>query len=56
MSRLEESLAQWMRGRELTIAVTSAKKVLNTSWVSCQGVVPISIESSIRLVRPIIRS
>lgn len=45
-----------MRGRELTMAVTSAKKVVNASWVSCRGATAISIESSIRLARPIIRS
>lgn len=42
-------------GRELTMAVTSARKVVNTSWISCFGVMPAIIESCIRLV-PIMRS
>ena len=51
-----ESMDTRMRGHKLTIAVTSAKKVVNISWVSCQGVMLISTDSSIRLVKPIMRS
>ena len=44
-----------MRGLVFTMAVTSAKKVDSASWVSCRDEMPISIESSIRLITPIMR-
>lgn len=44
------------RGLESTMAVTSAKNVVNTSWTSCWDVMPVSTESSICLILPIMRS
>lgn len=45
-----------MSGRKLTMTVTSAKKVVNTSCASCQVIMPINIESSIRLGTAVIHS
>lgn len=43
-------------GLALTIAVTSAIKVDNTSWVRCEGLVCLSMEFSMCLEMPIIHS
>lgn len=43
-------------GLEFTMAHTSAIRVVNTSWVRCLECKSISIESSILLAMPIIRS